>query len=198
MVYELAILGTLGGVILAYGLNEYSKYKQKAENKKSTRVLVRLEIDQNLEFLQYLITYTKKIEQILKDEGMDQDDINLKIAEELVERPMFTWTDTMWEKQTAFLAVSFQEDEIKKIYKIYSSFRNLDTLYNKLYNFYFEDKKHNKTKPTFAKDLLWVPAGENFQMPQTSDMFIEYVPKFLADFKGISRKLLENGNPIKS
>lgn len=186
-------IGTIvGGTILGFTLSEYSAKRSKKEEIKSVRTLISLEITQNLKSLQELLDKINEERDDLENKGdIDLENIKLKLATKLIEIPPINWKHSMWENQRSLLAISLTEEEIKKVYNIYTSFDDLTSIYSKLLNFIDEDKEYNKTIPTGK----FIPISEG--IPILSNIFGMHAPAFWTDFEKISLQLLEKGNPLK-
>lgn len=180
------VSGTLLGVYIGSKLNETTSRRMKEKDEKrqieSIRTLISLEIDQNLESL-------KNLWNKLKENSEDND--SLSLAQKLVKIPLPNFKHVIWEKQTSLLTISFEKEEIKNIYSIYSALDDLNLIYHKLNFLIIEEKQ--KTKSGVHK----VSRVEEMMSWMSKSSFEVDTPVLWLDFEEKTQKLIKNGNPLK-
>lgn len=182
------VLTTILGVSMGLASSELSNWRKDRKTKRrkinSTRTLISLENERNLELLKefwYKLNGTE-------DETIEGDNYKIDMAHKLIKMPMPSWNNTMWSKQASLLAITFNDKEIIAV----SSFNNcldiLISIYSKLVDLDTKDREYNSTYASSGAELSSIPR---------SDRFREEAPGLWDEFEEITVNLIEMGNPLK-
>lgn len=172
------IVGTVAGAITGFLLNEYKTRKDKDNQIKSARMLIRLEIDKNLEMLSELWDTVTKIDPDKKNSNA------LDLAYNLVDLNLPPWKNESWISQLSFLPIALNEDKIKDINELYNDFDIIKSIYSSLWYLNNKDEEDIRSRQT---DYVYLTAYTAFN---------EGAPELWKKFEEITLKLLENRNPL--
>ena len=168
--------------------SEFSYWRRDRKTKKrkmnSTRTLISLENERNMELLK---EFWYKLNQ--SDEREDEDDkTKISYAHKLIKMPLPNWNTVMWTKQTSFLAITFTDKEIISISAYNNCFQMLKSIYVKLMDLDAKDREYNSTYAGNGIDLAMIPRSERFR---------EEAPCLWDEFENITVNLIEKGNPLR-
>ena len=183
------ILTTILGVSMGLASSELSNWRKDKKTKRrkinSTRTLISLENERNLELLK---EFWYKLNKTEEDEVIECDDFKIDMAHRLIKMPMPSWNDTMWSKQAPLLAITFKDKEIIAV----SSFNNcldiLISIYSKLVDLDNKDREYNSTYASGGAELSLIPHSNRFH---------EEAPGLWDEFEEIAVNLIGRGNPLK-
>lgn len=184
------LMATVLGVILGLASSEFSFWRRDKKTKKrkinSTRTLISLENDRNLELLK---EFWYKLNDNEGSELEADDEIKINNAHRLIKMPLPAWNNTMWSKQAQFLAITFTDQEIVSISAYNNSFQMLKSICTKLIDLDTKDREYNSTYAGNGMDLAMIPRSERFR---------EEAPCLKDEFDEITVNLIEKGNPLKN
>ena len=181
------IIATILGVVMGLASSEVSNWRRDRRSKKrkinSTRTLISLENERNIELLKEFWYKLNKNE----ENEVEIDELKINLAHRLIKMPMPSWNDIMWRKQASLLAITFRDKEIIAI----SSFNNcldvLKSIISKLIDLDTKDREYNITYAASGVKLSSIPRSNRFN---------EEAPSLWDEFEEISLKLIEKGNPL--
>ena len=180
------IVTTCVGVVMGLASSELSSWRRdrKAKRRKinSTRTLISLENDRNLELLK---EFWYKLN---KTEGeVENDELKIDMAHRLIKMPMPSWNDAMWSKQASLLAITFKDKEIIAVSSFNNCLEILRSIYSKLIDLDTKDREYNSTYASSGANLSSIPRSKRFH---------EEAPGLWDEFEKITLNLIENGNPL--
>jgi hypothetical protein len=179
------IISTILGVVMGLASSEISNRRRdrRKKNRKinSTRTLISLENDRNIELLK---DFWYKLN---KEEGIG-DEYKINLAHRLIKMPMPSWNEVMWRNQASLLAITFSDKEIIAISSFNNCLELLKSIYSKLIDLDTKDREYNSTYASSGAKLSSLPSSNRFK---------EEAPGLWDEFEEISLNLLEKGNPLK-
>ena len=191
IIFEIAytpLMATILGVILGLASSEFSFWRRDKKTKirkiNSTRTLISLENDRNLELLK---EFWYKLNDNEESEIVADDKEKIGNAHRLIKMPMPAWNSTMWNKQAQFLAITFTDREIISISAYNNCFQMLKSIYTKMVDLDTKDREYNSTYAGNGVDLAMLPRSERFR---------EEAPCLWDEFENITLNLIEKGNPL--
>lgn len=175
----LGILGTILGTIMGFSLNAYNNWRieknREQKQVKSVRLLINLEIDQNLSLLRDFWD-TLNIESY---EYKDYEEIwKRHYAKMLINMPLSKWRNINWKNHNSLLPITFNEREINEISNFYNNLENISSIRSSL----------SYLKSVTDED--WRGLGRK-KLPHSSD-----AKKHWDEFEKIALETLEKGNPL--
>lgn len=177
------IMTTILGVILGLASSEFSNWrrdrKRRRSKKNSTRTLISLENERNMELLK---EFWYKLNDAEETEAEDEKKISL--AHRLIKMPLPSWNQVMWNKQASLLAITFTDKEIIEISGFYNCLQKLKSIYTKLIDLDTKDREYNSTYAGSGVDLASLPRSERFH---------EEAPELWNEFEDITVGLIEEG-----
>jgi hypothetical protein len=181
------LLSTILGVVMGLATSEISNLRRDRRSKRrkinSTRTLISLENDRNMELLKdFWYKLNKDDEtQIIGDE------FNILQAHRLIKMPMPSWNEIMWRNQASLLAITFSDKEIISISSFNNCLELLKSIYSKLIDLDTKDREYNSAYASSGAKLSTLPSSHRFK---------EEAPGLWNEFEEITLKLVENGNPL--
>jgi hypothetical protein len=168
--------------------SELSSWRRdkKAKRRKinSTRTLISLENERNLELLK---EFWYKLNNIEENEAVEDDELKIDLAHRLIKMPMPSWNDTMWSKQASLLAITFIDKEIIAVSSFNNCLEILRSIYSKLVDLDTKDREYNST---------YASSGANLSSIPRSNRFHEEAPVLWDEFEEIALNLIGKGNPL--
>lgn len=181
------IITTVMGVVMGLGSSELSNWRRdrKAKRRKinSTRTLISLENERNLELLK---EFCYKLNKVDENEA-DDDESKIDIVHRLIKMPMPCWDDFMWRKQASLLTITFKDKEIIAISSFNNSLEVLKSIYSKLIDLDAKDREINSTYASSGAKLSSLPRSNRFK---------EEAPGLWDEFEEITLELIKKGNPL--
>ncbi len=181
------IISTILGVTMGLASSELSNWRRDRKSKRrkinSTRTLISLENERNLELLKefwYKLNRTEESE-------VNHEESKIDIAHKLIKMPIPSWNDVMWNKQASLLAITFNDKEIIAISAFNNCLEVLRSIYAKLIDLDAKDREYNSTYASRGFELASIPRSNRFH---------EEAPRMWDEFEEISLKLIEKGNPL--
>lgn len=158
---------------------------RRSKNRKinSTRTLISLENERNLELLK---DFWYKLNKTEEDE-VEGDELKITLAHRLIKMPVPSWNDLMWKKQASFLPITFIDREIIAISSFNNCLELLKSIYSKLIDLDTKDREYNSTYASSGVKLSKLPRSNRFH---------EEAPVLWDEFEEISLDLIEKGNPL--
>jgi hypothetical protein len=181
------LISTMLGVVMGLATSEISNLRRdrRKKNRKinSTRTLISLENERNIELLK---DFWFKLN---RDEEFDalRDDLKIFLAHRLIKMPMPSWNEVMWRNQASLLAITFSDKEIIAISSFNNCLEHLKSIYSKLIDLDTKDREFNSTYASSGAKLSSLPSSHRFK---------EEAPGLWDEFEEITLKILENGNPL--
>lgn len=167
--------------------SELSNWRRDRRTKKrkinSTRTLIFLENERNMDLLKefwYKLNKTEEYE-------AEDDELKIKMAHRLIKMPMPSWNEIMWRNQASLLAITFRDKEIIDISSFNDCLEVLRSIYSKLIDLDTKDREYNSSYGSSGVELSSIPKSTRFH---------EEAPGLWDEFKQISLKLIEKGNPL--
>lgn len=181
------IITTIVGVVMGLGSSELSNWRRdkKAKRRKinSTRTLISLENERNLELLK---EFWYKLNKSEEDE-VSEDESPIDIVHRLIKMPMPCWDDFMWKKQASLLTITFKDKEIVAISSFNNSLESLKSIYSKLVDLDAKDREFNSAYASRGAEMSSLPHSNRFK---------EEAPGLWDEFEEITSCLIKNGNPL--
>ncbi len=181
------IISTILGVIMGLASSEISNLRRDRRSKRrkinSTRTLISLENERNMELLKDFWFKLNKTEEDETDDG----ELKIILAHRLIKMPMPSWNDLMWRKQASFLPITFSDKEIIAISSFNNCLELLKSIYSKLIDLDTKDREYNSTYASSGVKLSSLPRSNRFH---------EEAPGLWDEFEKITIKIIENGNPL--
>lgn len=179
---------TVLGVVMGLASSELSGWRRDKKAKKrkinSTRTLISLENERNLELLKDFWYKLNKTEENGIAEG---DEFKINIAHRLIKMPIPSWNDTMWSKQASLLAITFKDKEIISVSSFNNCLEILRSIYSKLVDLDTKDREYNSAYASSGAKLSSLPCSNRFH---------EEAPGMWDEFEDIAVNLIEKGNPL--
>ena len=181
------IVSTMLGVVMGLASSEISNLRRDKRKKRrkinSTRTLISLENERNIELLK---DFWFKLN---KDEECDAigDDLKIFLAHRLIKMPMPSWNEVMWRNQASLLAITFNEKEIISVSSFNNCLEVLKSIYSKLINLDTKDREYNSTYASSGAKLSSLPSSNRFKEEATG---------LWDEFEEITLTLFEKGNPL--
>lgn len=157
--------------------------RSKRRKINSTRTLISLENDKNMELLKdfwYKLNKDDEIEVV-------GDELKILLAHKLIKMPMPSWNEIMWRNQASLLAITFSDKEIISISSFNNCLELLKSIYSKLIDLDTKDREYNSTYASSGVKLSSLPRSKRFK---------EEAPGLWDEFEEITLNLIEKGNPL--
>jgi hypothetical protein len=187
MINYVPIMTTVLGVVMGLGSSELSNWRRdkKAKRRKinSTRTLISLENERNLELLK---EFWYKLNISDEDEA-GEDESKIDAAHRLIKMPMPCWDNFMWRKQASLLTITFKDKEIMAISSFNNFLESIKSIYSKLLDLDAKDREFNSTYASSGAELSLLPRSNRFK---------EEAPGLWDEFEEIAVGLIKNGNPL--
>jgi len=168
-------------------ISNLRKAKRKRRGKiNSTRTLISLENDRNIELLKDFWFKLNDADELEQSES-EGDQLKIELAHKLIKMPMPSWNDTMWNKQASFLAITFEETEIIAVSAFNNCLESLKSIYSKLIDLDAKDREYNSTYASSGISLDSIPRSNRFK---------EEAPYLWDEFEKITLNLIDKGNPL--
>lgn len=169
---------------MGLGSSELSNWRRDKKTKRrkinSTRTLISLENERNIELLK---DFWYKLNQ--SDE--DEEESKIALSHKLIKMPMPCWDNFMWRKQASLLTITFRDKEIAAISSFNNSLEVLKSIYSKLIYLDAKDREFNSTYASSGIKLSSLPRSTRFK---------EEAPGLWDEFEEITSELIKNGNPL--
>lgn len=177
-------MATILGVILGLASSEFSNWRKDRKSKSrkinSTRTLISLENERNIELLKefwYKLNNNDETE-------VSEDTSKIDMAHRLIKMPKPSWNNVMWSKQASLLPITFNEKEIIKISSFNNCFDILKSIYSKLIELDAKDREYNSTYAGSGIDLSSLPHSKRFH---------EEAPGLWDEFEEITLNIIKRG-----
>lgn len=167
--------------------SEISNLRRDRRSKKrkinSTRTLVSLENERNIELLK---DFWYKLNKDEESEAVG-DELKIILAHRLIKMPKPSWNEIMWRNQASLLAITFSDKEIIAISSFNNCLELLKSIYSKLIDLDTKDREYNSTYASSGAKLSSIPRSNRFK---------EEAPVLWDEFEQITLNLIEKGNPL--
>ena len=181
------IMTTVLGVVMGLGSSELSNWRKDKKAKRgkinSTRTLISLENERNLEMLK---EFWYKVNKSEENEAFGEES-KIDLAHKLIKMPMPCWDDFMWRKQASLLTMTFKDKEIIDISSFNNSLEVLISIYSKLIDLDAKDREFNGMFASSGAELSSIPRSNRFK---------EEAPGLWDEFEEITLELIKIGNPL--
>ncbi len=157
--------------------------RQRRRKINSTRTLVSLENERNIELLK---DFWYKLNKDEESEAVGND-LKILLAHRLIKMPMPSWNEVMWRNQASLLAITFSDKEIIAISSFNNCLEILKSIYSKLIDLDTKDREYNSTYASSGAKLSSIPRSNRFK---------EEAPGLWDEFEEITLNLIEKGNPL--
>lgn len=181
------ILTTVVGVVMGLGSRELSDWRKAKKSKRrkinSTRTLILLENERNLESLKefwYKLNKSDENEEEINESKID-------IAHRLIKMPMPSLDNFMWRKHASLLTITFKDKEIIAVSSFNNCLESLKSIYSKLVDLDAKDREFNSAYASSGAELSSLPRSKRFK---------EEAPCLVDEFEEITLGLIKNGNPL--
>jgi|GEM_PF-1504579 len=182
------IISTILGVVMGLASSEISNLRRDRRSKRrkinSTRTLISLENERNIELLK---EFWYKLNNDISTDFVE-DDRKISLSHKLIKMPMPSWNEIMWRNQASLLAITFTDKEIISISSFNNCLKLLKSIYSKLVDLDSKDREYNSTYASSGANLSSIPISNRFK---------EEAPGLWDEFETITLNILENGNPLK-
>jgi hypothetical protein len=181
------ILGTILGFVLSELSTRYRESRNEIRQAKSTRTIVSLEIDLNLEFLKEFIEKANQID--LESKGVEERKKSL--AHFFMEYPFPDWSKEAFTSQLSLLPNSLSEQEVIKVFQFYDRLQRIDVIRSNL----LLALQLKKSEVQAAIKNNYVGFREMYYIPNTP--FNDKASSYWDEGKSLAAHLLAKGNPLK-
>jgi len=181
------IISTILGVVMGLATSEISNLRRDKRKKRrkinSTRTLISLENDRNIELLK---DFWYKLNKEEETEAIG-DKYKIVLAHRLIKMPMPSWNEVMWRNQASLLAITFTDKEIIAISSFNNCLEHLKSIYSKLIDLDTKDREYNSTYASSGAKISSLPSSHRFK---------EEAPGLWDEFEELTLNLLVKGNPL--
>jgi len=181
------IISTILGVVMGLATSEISNLRRDKRKKRrkinSTRTLISLENDRNIELLK---DFWYKLNKEEETEAIG-DKYKIVLAHRLIKMPMPSWNEVMWRNQASLLAITFTDKEIIAISSFNNCLEHLKSIYSKLIDLDTKDREFNSTYASSGAKISSLPSSHRFK---------EEAPGLWDEFEELTLNLLVKGNPL--
>jgi hypothetical protein len=192
-----AIIGVIGtvvvtaiGTLLGYLLTRKATNDERDHNDKrqaeSTKAIVSLEIDRNLDSLRELWLQVNQV----ASQGDDTQMRKLRLARRFIESSVPTWKKDALNSQLSILATALDAQEITRVFQFYDSLAKLEVFRADLLA---ADKEQQHEWETYSKGSSSVPLVDALAMQHKFDAV---APQSWDKCEHIVNQLLAEGNPV--
>lgn len=176
------IIGLISGIIvtfIAYTLNARTSAKEKKEQKIAVHKLIKLEIDQNIMYLENFFNEITK----------ESDKNGTQLGSRMGSLPLPPLNNGMYTKFALLLPSYFENSEFKDLYDFYRYIDDIKFVYS---------KTGSIVKDSNNIVMRSVGGSESHNAPPGIGMWIygSKLEELWNEFEEIITKLLENGNPL--
>lgn len=181
------VITTILGVVMGLGSRELSDWHKAKKSKRrkinSTRTLILLENERNLESLKEFWYKLNK-----SDENKEEiNESKIDASHRLIKMPMPCLDNFVWRKHASLLTITFKDKEIVAISTFYNCLESLQSIYSKLVYLDAKDREFNSTYASSGADLSSIPRSNRFK---------EEAPYLWDEFEEITLGLIKKGNPL--
>lgn len=180
------IITTVLGVAMGLGSRELSDWHKAKKSKRrkinSTRTLILLENEKNLESLKEFWYKLNK-----SDESEEVNESKIDMAHRLIKMPMPCLDNFMWRKHASLLTITFKDKEIVAVSSFNNCLESLGSIYSKLVDLDAKDREFNSAYASSGAELSSLPRSNRFK---------EEAPSLWDEFEEITLGLIKNGNPL--
>jgi len=138
-------LFTIIGTILGFLLNEVSsrwrEKRKRQEEEQSVRTLLAIEIDYDLKLLHEFWQELKQADKPEEDEKLRE----IRLARELAQSPLPSWTHRMWEGQVAYIASALNEHQIREVNAFHRRLESIAGIQRTLSDLLAEQHAYSRT-----------------------------------------------------
>ncbi len=177
------MLGVTMGLVSSEISNLRRHKRSKRSKINSTRTLISLENERNIDLLKdfwYKLNNSEEYE-------TENDELKIDLAHKLIKMPKPSWNNDMWGKQASFLPITFVDKEIIAVSSFNHCLDALKSIYTKLIDLDTKDREYNSTYASSGAKLSTLPRSNRFK---------EEAPSLWDEFEKITLNLIENGNPL--
>ncbi len=183
-----------GGVVASWisfllRSNRRDALRKEEENKikESTKSLIRLEIDQNIEMLKEHWSRVKHLQREYDRKFVAFYESDMTIT------PLPRWKTESWESHTDHLYEALSNEEIKEAQRVYSRLEKLSYIYN----LQVELDKMIISSFTTSKGIRDTKIRD-FAEYHINKRYGRLAKEYLKEFQDTAEEILENGNPIEN
>jgi hypothetical protein len=181
------IISTILGVVMGLASSEISNLRRDKRQRRrkinSTRTLISLENEKNMELIK---DFWYKLNKDEESEAVG-DELKILLAHRLIKMPMPSWNEIMWRNQASLLAITFSDKEIISISTFNNCLELLKSIYSKLIDLDSKDREYNSTYASSGAKLSSIPRSNRFK---------EEAPGLWDEYEEITLNLIEKGNPL--
>jgi uncharacterized protein YneF (UPF0154 family) len=184
------ILGTLVGTVLGYFLTRKATKDERDQNDKrqaeSTRAIVSLEIERNLDSLRE--SWTQVNQSV--DQSNDTQNRKLELVRRLIELPVSTWKRDALNSQLSILAMALDSREVRQVFQFYDDLAKLETYRSKLIA---KDEEQQRAQGVYGENPNIVSYANADDMRLN---FIGIASESWGNYELIVTDILDKGNPL--
>jgi hypothetical protein len=185
----LSVISGLIGIAVGYWLGERAQRRREKKQEQSTRDIISLEIDRNLDLLREL---WPKVSQA-NDLEQDAKSRKHRLARSFVEIPFPDWSREAFDNQPSSLAIALSKQELIRVGWFYDRLHRLETIRAELKAAMQEQDRR------FIEETVPGPGGyrralAGYRPPQ---MFNRNAENFWDECESLVAQLLARGNPLK-
>lgn len=181
-----AIVATVIGVILGYALSAGERWwRERSETQeriKAVRLLLRLEVGQNLDLVRLLST---GIERDSHDES-DPEFAAINSARTLIHSPLPPWSHDIFKSQLAGIPVALTPHEIQELYQHHNRLDGIEVIRSTLKQLHEEQQAEFRAPKTGTVVTIAMPAS----------VFQRNAGTLWAECKRLMDALESAGNPV--
>lgn len=198
----IGIIGTLSGTLLGFVLstidNRWREQRTERRQAQSVRLLVGLEIQQNLESLERLLegiphldtNPSKKVES-----PKDIDQLHYSYAYRIAQKRLLVWIHNAWESQMAMLPIALKPREIQQVQNFHQKLRDISSIHSSLINLLLQEEEDRKTALSLPSSAN---ATQKFNATQamTRGVFVKNASKVGEELEATVQDALKNGTTL--
>jgi hypothetical protein len=114
------LIGVIAGILLAEGFRWLREERRRKEERVAVRLLISLEIDDDLAALDVLASQLSEAEKVIRETDPELPRYGLACG--FLDMPVPAWSRHMWDSQTAKITGALAPQEIKSIHALHSDF----------------------------------------------------------------------------
>lgn len=180
------ILGTILGFVLSELSTRYRESRNEIRQAKSTRTIVSLEIDLNLEFLREFIEKANQINW----ENKSVEERKKFLARFFMEYPFPDWSKEAFTSQLPFLPNVLSEQEVIKVFQFYDRIQRIDVIRSEL----LLALQLQNSEVQAATKNNHMGFREMYYIPNTP--FNDKASSYWDKGKSLAAQLIAKGNPL--
>jgi hypothetical protein len=186
----IGVIGTLGGTFLGFLLstieNRWREQRTERKQVQSIRLLIGLEIQQNLELLEHFWEDVIQLESQEILASGDAERLHYAYAYRVTQKPPLIWSYNAWESQMAMLPIALEAREIRQVQNFYQRLRDISTIHSFLVNLLSQDEADRRDAQSLPRRLNSIDA----MRAMTNGVFIRKASSFGKELEEVVQDVL--------